>query len=72
MVGSDVPPYTIVAGDPAKPLRKRFDDEMIALLERFRWWDRTVEEIQALIPLLTSGDTETVRAELARRLEGEA
>jgi len=32
VVGSDDAPYAIVVGDPAKPIRKRFDDELIALL----------------------------------------
>ena len=53
VVGSDVPPYTVVAGNPAKPIRKRFDDELINLLERLQWWDKPVDEINALIPLLT-------------------
>jgi hypothetical protein len=64
VVGSDVEPYTIVAGNPAKPVRKRFDDELIALLEAFKWWDRSIEEIQSLIPLLSSGDLESVRKRL--------
>ena len=72
VVGSDVDPYTIVAGNPARLLRKRFDDELIALLLRFRWWDRDVGEIDSLIPLLTCGDTEKVRAELKRRLSADA
>ena len=67
VVGSDVPPYTIVAGNPARELRKRFDEELIALLLEFRWWDKTIEEIDALIPLLTSSDLESVRTQLAAR-----
>ena len=38
VVGCDVPPYTIVVGNPAKALRKRFDDELIELLLQFKWW----------------------------------
>ena len=56
VVGSNVAPYTIVIGNPAKELRKRFDDEMIDLLRKFRWWDRSIEEIDRLIPILTSSD----------------
>ena len=67
VVGSDVAPYTIVAGNPAKLLRKRFDDALIELLLRFRWWDRSIEEINALIPILTDSDLETVRKELLER-----
>ena len=68
VVGSDVAPYTIVAGNPAKELRKRFDDELIDLLLRFRWWDKSVEEINSLIPILTCSDLAKVREELEARL----
>lgn len=51
VVGSDIEPYSIVAGNPAKVIRKRFDEETISLLLEFRWWDKSVEEINALIPL---------------------
>lgn len=39
VVKKDVPPYTIVGGVPAKMIRRRFDDSMIAALEAIRWWD---------------------------------
>ncbi|MCR5815671.1 MAG: CatB-related O-acetyltransferase [Ruminococcus sp.] len=68
VVGSDIEPYTIAAGNPAKPLRKRFDDEMIGLLEEFRWWDKSIEEINLLIPILTCGDTQKARSEIKKRL----
>jgi virginiamycin A acetyltransferase len=69
VVGSDVAPYTVVAGNPAKALRKRFDDALIDLLLRFKWWDKSIEEIQSLIPILTCSDLEKVRAELQKRLD---
>lgn len=72
IVGSDVPPYTVVAGNPAKALRRRFDEELTGLLLRFRWWDKSIAEIDSLIPLLTSGDLEKVKAELSERLRGNA
>ena len=64
VVGSDVPPYTIVAGNPAKLVRKRFDDELIALLQEFKWWDKPIDEIQELIPILSDIDLERVKQEL--------
>lgn len=64
VVGSDIAPYTIVVGNPARPLRKRFDDELIVLLLDFKWWDRPIDEINSLIPLLTCSDLERVKAEL--------
>jgi len=66
VVGSDVAPYSIVAGNPARALRKRFDDELIDLMLRFRWWDKPIDEIDALIPLLTCSDLDRVRAEIKR------
>lgn len=71
VVGSDVAPYTVVAGDPAKPVRKRFDDELIGLLERLHWWDKAPEEINGLIPILTCSDLEKVRAEIAAIIKEE-
>ena len=67
VVGSDVEPYAVVAGDPAKPIRKRFDDELIALLLAFRWWDKPVEEIQALIPMLADSDLDRVKRGIRER-----
>lgn len=69
VVGSDVPPYTIVIGNPARELRKRFDDELIDLLLRFRWWDKSIDEIDALIPILTCSDLEKVKREIKTRLK---
>ena len=68
LVSKDVEPYTIVAGNPIRVIRKRFDDELIDVLERFKWWDKSIEEINNLIPILTNGDLEKVRAELKGRI----
>ena len=38
------------------------------LARKFRWWDKSVEEINGLIPILTCGDLEKVRTELKKRL----
>ena len=68
VVGSHVEPYTIVAGNPARIIRKRFDDELIDLMERFKWWEKSIEEINNMIPILTSSDLEAVKAELKARV----
>lgn len=68
VVASDVTPYTIVAGNPAKLIRKRFDDELIEIMLKFKWWDKSIEEINNLIPVLTSNDLKKVKAELKARL----
>ena len=66
VVGRNVDPYTIVAGNPAKPIRKRFDDELINIMEKLKWWDKSIEEINSLIPLLTSSDLVKVKEELSK------
>ncbi len=68
VVGSDISPYTIAVGNPAKPVKKRFDDELIEIMERLKWWDKSIEEINGLIPLLTSSDLKKVKKELLKLL----
>lgn len=56
LVTRDVEPYCIVAGNPAKPIRKRFDDSDIALLLEMRWWNWAEDRLGSAMPLMTSGD----------------
>ena len=57
-----------MAGNPAKVIRKRFDEELIDLLLRFKWWDKSITDINELIPILTCSDLEKVREELKAKL----
>ncbi len=45
VVTADVDPFSIVAGTPARAVRARFDDEIVQLLQRWAWWDRTDDEL---------------------------
>jgi acetyltransferase-like isoleucine patch superfamily enzyme len=47
VVTTDVPPYAIFGGVPARLIRYRFDEETIALLLQSRWWDRDGEWLRA-------------------------
>ncbi|MBO4555829.1 MAG: CatB-related O-acetyltransferase [Elusimicrobiales bacterium] len=68
-VCKDIPPYAVAAGSPAKIIRMRFDDELISLMLRLKWWDKPIEEINALIPLLTNSDLEMARQKIKSILD---
>lgn len=56
VVTKDVEPYTIVGGNPAKAIRKRFDDHKINQLLELQWWHWSIEKITKNVQLLTGND----------------
>ena len=69
VVTKNIEPYTIAAGNPAKVIRKRFDDELIKLMLKLKWWDKSIKEINDLIPILTDNNLEKVKKEISRLIE---
>lgn len=56
VVTKDVSPYTVVGGVPAKPIKKRFDDETIQKLEELQWWDWPDEKVKEKVLDIQSGN----------------
>lgn len=70
VVGCHVNPYTVMIGNPARELRKRFDDELIQMLLVWKWWDKSIDEIDALIPILTNSDLKFAKCKIHQFLSG--
>ena len=61
VVTKDVKPYTIVGGNPAKLIRKRFPDQVINLMLEVRWWHWSIEKITKNIGILCSDDIQALK-----------
>lgn len=61
VVVSDVAPYSVVGGNPAKLIKHRFEPDVIAALEDIAWWDWPVEKITEHLDLIVGGDIEKLR-----------
>lgn len=62
VVTKDVEPYTVVGGVPAKPIKKRFNEETIEKLQSICWWDWEKEKIQEKIHDIMSGNIEKLES----------
>lgn len=58
VVTKSVEPYRIVAGNPARVVGKRFDEETIDRLLKIKWWNWPIGRIKQKMPLLLSGNVE--------------
>lgn len=57
VVTKDVPNYAIVAGNPAKIIKYRFDNNKIEKLEKIKWWNWPIEKINKEIQSICNSDT---------------
>ena len=68
VVTKDVPSYSVVGGNPAKFIKKRFHDKLIETLLKVKWWDFAAEKLVDFLPLLCDSDLEKVQQLLAKEL----
>jgi len=61
VVVGDVPPYSIVGGNPAKLIRQRFNDQVIAALLDIAWWHWDIEKITRNLEKIVGADIEALR-----------
>ena len=57
-----MPAYTIVGGNPAKPIKQRFGPEAVETLNKVAWWDWPIEKITKHLDQIVAGDVESLAA----------
>ncbi len=67
LVSKDVEPYTIVGGNPAKPIKKRFTQDKIEMLLEIKWWDWPIQKIKNNMLLLCSDDIKLLYKEFLNK-----
>ena len=63
-VVKDVASYHIVGGNPAKSIKQRFEDDIVAILLRLKWWDLSLENIKNITKILSSKPDKSILLEL--------
>ncbi len=60
----DVEPYSVVGGNPARFIKKRFDDELISLLQQWKWWELEGDALFESLSILVNPDLGNVRLQI--------
>ena len=61
LVTKNVEPYTIVGGNAAKEIRKRFDAQVIKFLLEIQWWNWDLQKITNNLEAITSGEIDKLK-----------
>jgi virginiamycin A acetyltransferase len=67
VVAKDVPPYAVMAGNPAHCVKMRFPPDIIDALLALAWWDMPSDDIRDLMPVLTSASLKGLNRALAQK-----
>lgn len=69
VVTKDVEAYSVVGGNPARFIKKRFDDELISLLLKVKWWDFEPDKLVSFLPLLCDPNLDKVKQVLQKEVQ---
>jgi acetyltransferase-like isoleucine patch superfamily enzyme len=61
VVTKDVRPYAVIAGNPGREVKRRFDDATVAYLLQVKWWTLPIEDIRRWCGIICSGDIERLK-----------
>lgn len=62
VVASDVPAYAIVAGNPARVVRMRYDEAQVQRLQRIAWWNWDADKVSRNLELIVGADLDALEA----------